>query len=397
MRRAISQESVDADSCHHRRQRRQSQRVAQVAGRDLRSLGTGGRRRGTAGADPIKADIRNPLLVAVASRTGGHPAHPAWRQRQWRREEDFESNVRGAMQLFGACVDAGVQQVVWPSSTAVYGAQPENPLYMPESTPLAARSSYAWLHDTLEVERFIASFAAEYPGTRFAVLRFANIIGVELDSPLTRLLRQPVWPDLWASTRCCKSSTPTTRCAGVPPAARWMAPSTWRRHLPLPTVAASRPTHSPLAGLLGLLMGSLPAGRGCWPGSLEPDYLRYPWIADLSRMQGRQACCLMGAPGSTAPGGGAAVAGYQAAAAGQPPRISLARLASWRGRRRPCAGGRYERAGGPGQAMNDNGWLAIDDGTPPAVTGRFRRRAGHRRPAARSASGERAAGASARG
>ncbi len=75
-------------------------------------------------------------------------------------------------------------------------ARSENPLYLPEGTPLAARSTNASIRDALEVERFIANFAAEYSELRLAVLRLAHVIGVDVDSPLTRLLRQPVLPDL---------------------------------------------------------------------------------------------------------------------------------------------------------------------------------------------------------
>lgn len=311
------------------------QRVAQqlLAMPDLRVLGVD--RRPPAellpGLDFIKADIRNPLLVELLrAEQVDTLLHLAWRQRQWRREEDFESNVLGAMQLFGACVDAGVQQVVWPSSTAVYGAQPENPLYMPESTPLAARSSYAYVRDALEVERFIADFAVEYPGTRFAVLRFANIIGVEVDSPLTRLLRQPVWPDLLGFDPLLQVIDADDALAALVHAA--CSPLDGPINLAAPGILSlcqlagrlGRPTLPILHWLVYWgwpLMSSLPAGREllAW-FPLEPDYLRYPWIADLSRMQGEPGLLPQWSARQAVQRlvEGLRVAGYQAAAAEQP-------------------------------------------------------------------------------
>lgn len=275
-------------------------RVAQrlLAMPDVRVLGVDRRppAQPLAGLDFVKADIRNPLLVDLLRAEGADTLlHLAWRQRQWRREEDFESNVLGTMQLFGACVDAGVRQVVWPSSTAVYGAQAENALYLPESTPLAARSSYAWISDALEVERFIAGFAAEYPQTRFAVLRLANVVGVDADSPLSRLLRQPVWPDLLGFDPLLQVIDVEDAVAALAHAASHPLDG------PVNVAAPGVLSLGQLAGRLGRptlpilhwllywgwpLLSSLPAGRDllAWL-PLEPDYLRYPWIGDLSRMQ----------------------------------------------------------------------------------------------------------------
>jgi UDP-glucose 4-epimerase len=276
------------------------ERVAQrlLAMPDVRVLGVDRRPPAAPppGLDFIKADIRNPLLVELLRVEGVDTlVHLAWRERQWRNEEDFESNVLGAMQLFGACVDAGVQQVVWRSTTAVYGAQPENPLYMPESTPLAARAGNAAIRDALEVERFIAEFAPHYPEVRFASLRLANIIGAEVDSPLTRLLRQPVWPELLGFDPLLQVIDADDAVAALARAATTPVSG------PFNVAADGVVSLCQLAGKLGRptlpilhllvywgwpLLSSLPAGKDllrCFP--LEPDYLRYPWIGDLSRMR----------------------------------------------------------------------------------------------------------------
>lgn len=283
------------------------------------------------GLDFIKADIRNPLLVELLrAEQVDTLLHLAWRQRQWRREEDFESNVLGTMQLFGACVDAGVQQVVWRSSTAVYGARPENPLYMPESTPLAARSSYAWVRDALEVEHFIAGFAADYPDTRFAVLRFANVVGVDADSPLARLLRQPLWPDLLGFDPLLQVLDADDAAAALAHAARHPLRG------PVNVAAPGILSLCQLAGRLGRpilpilhwplywgwpALSSLPAGRDllAW-FPLEPDYLRYPWIADLTRMQGEPGLLPQWNASQVVQRlvEGLRVQGYQRAAADQP-------------------------------------------------------------------------------
>ncbi len=248
------------------------------------------------GLDFVKADIRNPLLVELlrAERVDTL-VHLAWREQQWRREEDFESNVLGAMQLLGACVDAGVRQVVWRSTTAVYGARAENPFYMPEATPLAVRSANAAIQDALEVERFIAGFAAEYPEMRLAVLRLANVVGVDADSPFTRLLRLPVLPDLLGFDPLLQVIDADDAVAALVHAACHPLSG------PVNIAADGVVSFCQLAGKLGRptlpivhllvywgwpLLASLPAGRDLlrW-FPIEPDYLRFPCIGDLTRMR----------------------------------------------------------------------------------------------------------------
>lgn len=247
------------------------------------------------GLDFIKADIRNPLLVELfRAEQVNTVVHLAWREQGRRREDDFESNVLGAMQLLGACADAGVQQFVWRSTTAVYGASAENPLYMPEETPLATHADSAFIQDALEVERFIASFAADYPAMRFATLRLANVIGADVDSPLNRLLRLPVWPDLLGFDPLFQVIDAEDAVAALAQAA--MQPLAG----PVNVAADGVVSLDQLAGKLGRptlpilhllvywsrpLAASLPVSRQ-WLRwfPLEPDYLRYPWIGDLTRM-----------------------------------------------------------------------------------------------------------------
>ena len=248
-----------------------------------------------AGLDFVKADIRNPLLAELLRVEQVQTlVHLAWRERQWRREEDFESNVLGSMQLLGACAEAGVRQVVWRSTTAVYGAQAENPFYLPEEAPLAARSSYAWVQDALEVERFIVEFSADYPALRIAVLRLANVVGLDFDTPFTRLLSLPVWPELLGFDPVLQVIDGDDAVDALVQAAQ----REWRG--PLNVAASGAVSLMQLAGMVGRplaplshlllawgwpLLQSTPTGRGWlrWL-PLEPAYLRYPWLASINRL-----------------------------------------------------------------------------------------------------------------
>lgn len=248
-----------------------------------------------AGLDFIKADTRNPLLTDLLRvEQVDCVVHLAFRERQQRTEEDFESNVMGAMYLVGACADAGVQQVVIKSTTAVYGALPDNPMYVPETWPRKARSDYAWVRDALEIERFVEEFGAEYPDLRIAVLRFANIVDPDAVTPFTRLLSLPVMPTLLGFDPLLQLVDGEDVVAALTHAALtgYSGPVNVAAEgvVPLCKIAGmvGRP-ELPLCHL-GVYWGqdlaaALHVGRRllAW-FPLEPDYLRFPWTADVTRM-----------------------------------------------------------------------------------------------------------------
>ncbi|MEZ4515310.1 MAG: NAD-dependent epimerase/dehydratase family protein [Chloroflexota bacterium] len=240
--------------------------------------------------DFVKADIRNPLLVdLLRAEQVDTVVHLAWRERQRRRETDFESNVLGAMQLLGACVEAGVEQVVLRSTTAVYGARPGNPTYMDETFPVAAKSGYAFVRDMVELERFLAEFAAEFPELRIAVLRFANVVGAGVDSPFTRLLRLPVIPSLLGFDPLLQLIDFEDAVAAIAHAVLTRAggPVNVAADEVVSLCQAAAMAGKPVLPILHLAVyWTLPAARGAlryWP--LEPDYLRYPWTAGTERMR----------------------------------------------------------------------------------------------------------------
>lgn len=247
------------------------------------------------GLDFIKADVRNPLLIdLLRAEQVQTVVHLAVSERQWHREAEFESNVLGSMQLIGACAEAGVPHVVLKSTMAVYGALPDSPMYVPEDWSLKARSTYAYVRDALEIEQFVQEFSAEYPDMRLAVLRFANIIGWDVDTALTRLLRQPALPSLLGFD-------PPLQVVDVDDVVEALATAALTgAHGPFNVAADGVLTLCQLAGMVGrpllpilhwpLLWSwhvatGLPTGRRllAW-FPIEPDYLRFPCTGELTRM-----------------------------------------------------------------------------------------------------------------
>jgi UDP-glucose 4-epimerase len=147
----------------------------------------------------VRADIRNPLTVKVMQTTEVDTvvhlhilATPAG---VGGRTQMKEINVIGTMQLLGACQRAErVRKVVMKSTTAVYGADPRDPAMFTEEMASRSEPRRGYTKDAVEVERYARSFGRRRPDVDVSILRFANFVGPEIDTPLTRYFSLPVVP-----------------------------------------------------------------------------------------------------------------------------------------------------------------------------------------------------------
>ncbi|MEU8197488.1 NAD-dependent epimerase/dehydratase family protein [Microbispora amethystogenes] len=106
-----------------------------------------------------------------------------------------EHNVIGTMQLLAACQrSATVRRVVVRSTTAVYGSSPHAPAVFTEDTEPAEVARHGYARDATEVETYVRGFARRRPDVTTTTLRFADLMGPGVDSPLTRYFSQPVLP-----------------------------------------------------------------------------------------------------------------------------------------------------------------------------------------------------------
>ncbi|MCI0477755.1 MAG: NAD-dependent epimerase/dehydratase family protein, partial [Anaerolineales bacterium] len=143
------------------------------------------------GLDFIQADLRNPLLVELLQQEQAETViHLKFRETLTPSESGFEQNVMGTAKLLGACGEAGVARVILKSSTMVYGARPDNPMFLREDHPLNGNKKYGYVRDWVEIEKYADSFHEQNPGTMLTVLRFGHIVGPKADTPMTRFLRE---------------------------------------------------------------------------------------------------------------------------------------------------------------------------------------------------------------
>ncbi|MGH9171419.1 MAG: NAD-dependent epimerase/dehydratase family protein [Acidimicrobiales bacterium] len=107
-----------------------------------------------------------------------------------------EINVIGTMNLLAAAGAAGssVRQVVVKSSSLVYGAHPADPAWFTEETPRSRPPRTRLERSLTEVESYVGDFAEENPSVTVTVLRFANVLGPELTTPISRNLQRGAMP-----------------------------------------------------------------------------------------------------------------------------------------------------------------------------------------------------------
>jgi UDP-glucose 4-epimerase len=250
--------------------------------------------KGIQGLDFIQADIRNPLFVEILKlEMVDTVCHLIFAGSRRPSEANFDLNVMGTMKVLGACAEAGVKKVILKSSTSVYGALPTNPGYLTEKHPLQGSQVYGNNRNLLEIEAFCNGFSRQVPNLMLTILRFASIVGTEADTPMTRFLKAPLAPTLLgfdplmqvihekdvvnALIHVIENDHPgvfNVAAEGILPLSRLTALAA---KVPIPVI------HLVAYWGLGLVNAVGLPGARYWP--MEPDYLRYGWVADLEKMR----------------------------------------------------------------------------------------------------------------
>lgn len=231
----------------------------------------------------IQDDIRQRTLVTYLQTHQVHTiCHLNFCHTPTHTESAFDLNVMGTINLFGAAARAGVQKVVAMSSTMVYGARPDNPAFLRETHPLHGHRQDASVRYWVEMEQFYQKFQQTNPHISLAVLRFANIVGTQADTPLSRFLRQPTAPILLGFD-------PMMQLIHEEDVTEALAEAILQQDVAGLFNLAALPA-MPLTQLLALaqkfpLAIPHPLATLIAHPPIEWDYLRYRWVADISKLQ----------------------------------------------------------------------------------------------------------------
>ena len=124
------------------------------------------------------------LITGVSRYLGGHLAA--------RLEEDPEVGEIFGVDLEPPSIE--LKRVVMKSTTAVYGSDPTDPSIFPEDVGPSSHPKTGYAKDAWEVENYARSFGRRRSDVELTILRFANFIGPQIDTPLTRYFSLPAVP-----------------------------------------------------------------------------------------------------------------------------------------------------------------------------------------------------------
>lgn len=272
---------------------RVAERLAQMPGIQVLGLDSEPLENELPGVDFIQADIRSPLIVDLLRVEQVHTVcHLKFKEQLKPSEELNDLNVLGAMKLLDACAKAGVEKVVIRSSTAVYGAHPDNSALLTEESALRGSKNYGYSRDWLELEAFYNDFHSQYPRLDLTILRFANVIGPMVDSPIMRFFKLNPPITLLGFDPVMQFIHEDDAVAALAFAVENDVPGVYNFAAdgPMPLsralrLARRKPAHvfHPLAyfGAKWLRRSQFAPDQYV---PLEWDYLRYPWVADLTKL-----------------------------------------------------------------------------------------------------------------
>jgi UDP-glucose 4-epimerase len=168
--------------------------VEQIVGVDVREPS-----RDLARTDFVRADIRHSLIGKLVRALGIDTvvhANLIVDPRRTSARVAHETNVIGTMNLLAACsgADSPVKKLVVKSSTAIYGAEPDDPSFWTEDMTRRKPPGDAFSRDIVEVESYVRDFSLRQRDCTVTTLRFSNVLGPLLQTPFQALFALPVVP-----------------------------------------------------------------------------------------------------------------------------------------------------------------------------------------------------------
>jgi UDP-glucose 4-epimerase len=152
-----------------------------------------------AGVEFVEADVRSPELGSILRRAAAdlvvhndlvqfpEPGRPA--------KHIHDINVIGTLQLVAACDGLPtLRALLVRGSATIYGSHPDAPAFFTEEMARRYPLRTRFQRDVGELENLFDTFARRHPGVTCTMLRMQPVIGVRLDTPITRMFRLPVVP-----------------------------------------------------------------------------------------------------------------------------------------------------------------------------------------------------------
>lgn len=142
-----------------------------------------------------KADVRDEAGLTRRFEGVDTVVHLAFLIARYRPKELYDGiNVEGSKNVCRAAVSAGVTQLVYASSVAVYGLVRDHPVPITEDSPRVHQPDFSYNDAKWRVEDFMDRFEQEHPGLIITRMRMVTALGPGQQSAIGNLLRKGYIP-----------------------------------------------------------------------------------------------------------------------------------------------------------------------------------------------------------
>lgn len=175
----------------------------------------------------------------------------------------LDLNVIGTSRILDLCLKHEIKKIVILSTFHVYGALPDNPVFLDEETFLRASIAYPELQDVVEMDQIATAWMWKHQNQiQTVVLRPCNIVGSRIKNAISRYLLSPWSPtpldynpmfqfihelDMARVLQACITQVPTGVYNVSPP--EYIALKAARRAIGIPGIPTSLFVLSHLVGL----------------------------------------------------------------------------------------------------------------------------------------------------
>jgi len=140
-------------------------------------------------------DVRRPCEDLLRKHDVDTVIHTAWVLPPLHDKTKMEDiNINGTKTLLNSASKAGVQQILYTSSTTAYGFHPDNENPLTESSPLRGNDDFTYSKCKRIVDPIVQDFAKRHPEVIVTIVRPCFVVGPGFDNPMSTFLRRKLVP-----------------------------------------------------------------------------------------------------------------------------------------------------------------------------------------------------------
>lgn len=139
----------------------------------------------------FQQDIRQPIAGILRDHGVNAVVHLAFVLRPGHdREPARRVNIGGTERVLRDCREVGVRQLLYLSSTTVYGPHMGDSQPYTEESPIRPVRGFHYAEDKAATELMLAAYAVDNPDTCVTVLRACTVMGARVENSITRTYRK---------------------------------------------------------------------------------------------------------------------------------------------------------------------------------------------------------------